>query len=242
MNNFKKKNVSLFRRSYNFISRVSNGSVLQSSSLTTGSVPKELKDIGLEKPEVAKVLLDKALKEKSLSTAVVDIDSQEFRDEVNRRVVVKNIKQKVAFIVGSVPMFKTLQDISVATALNPGAQMALSLSLYFGISMPSFIALHIAEHTLPLSIPRTAVKCTKIMVGISFCVMSECVDKVGSVSSKILNVPDTSLDMQGTIGVPSDVKLQDVLTDMERWGDENSEILKGLSELYNLQRKTSSNK
>lgn len=82
--------------------------------------------------------------------------------------------------------------------------------------MPAFIALHIAEHTLPLSAPRTALKYTKVMVGIPFCVMSECVDKV---SSAAFNLPDTSLDMQGTIGVPSDLKIQDVLSDMQRWNE-----------------------
>ena len=46
-------------------------------------------------------------------------------------------------------MFKTLQEISLKTALNPGAQLPLSLSFYFGISIPAFVALHIAEHTLP---------------------------------------------------------------------------------------------
>jgi len=55
----------------------------------------------------------------------------------------------VVFIGGSVPMFQILQDISVATVLNLGVQMPLRLSLYFGISMPSFSTLHIAEHILP---------------------------------------------------------------------------------------------
>jgi len=133
-------------------------------------------------------------------------------------------------------MFKTLQDISVATALNQAAQIPLSLSLSFRISMPAFVALHIAKVTFPSSVQRKAVKYTKIMVGIPFCVTAECVDKVSSASSKILNLPNTSLNMQNTLGVPSDFKLQDVLNDMERWSDENSESLSTLSDFYKAQR------
>ena len=129
----------------------------------------------------------------------MDLKSQEFRYEVNKRAFVKNIKQKAAFIVGSIPMFQTL---------------VLSLSLYFGISMPAFIALHIAERTLPLGAPISFIKCTKTIVGIPFCVMSEVIDKTSSGVLKILKLPDTSLDRQSTIDVPSDVKLQDVFEDM----------------------------
>lgn len=86
------------------------------------------------------MLIDKALKEKSLSTLLVNIKSQHFRDEVNKAVFIKNLKQKLAFIVGAVPIFQILQDITVATALNPGAQLHLSLLIYFGISMPALIS------------------------------------------------------------------------------------------------------
>ncbi len=228
------KNLSLLRRGYNFISRVSNGFILQ--SVNRGSASEEVENLGLSKPEATKAIIDKALKDKSISKIRVDIESEEFKKEINRRVIVKNIKQKASFIAGSIPMFKTLQEISIETALNPAAQLPLNLQLYFGISMPAFVALHIAEHTIPPGAVRTAVKCTKVMVGIPFCVMAECVDKVSSAGLKVLKLPDTSLDMQGTIGVPSDLKLRDVLHDMQRWNEENSETLEGLAELYSRQR------
>jgi hypothetical protein len=63
------------------------------------------------------------------------------------------------------------------------------------------------------------------------------VDKVSSGVLKTLKLPDTALDMQGTIGVPSDIKLQDVLEDMGRWSDNNAENLEVLKQLYELQRK-----
>lgn len=66
--------------------------------------------------------------------------------------------------------------------------------------------------------------------------MSECVDKVGSSTLKLLNLPDTSLDMQGTLGVSSDLKLQDVFTDINRWSTENSENLAALQKIYEMQR------
>lgn len=87
-------------------------------------------------------------------------------------------------------MFKVLEDITVATSLNPGAQLPISLTLYFGISMPVFIALHMVEHTLPIGMPRTIIKYTKVMAGIPFFVMGECVDKVGSAGSKLLKLLD----------------------------------------------------
>ena len=68
-------------------------------------------NIGFQNLEVTKLLIDKALKEKSVSTLVVDVKSQKFRDEINKRALVKNLKQKTSFIIGSIPMFKTLQDI-----------------------------------------------------------------------------------------------------------------------------------
>lgn len=57
--------------------------------------------------------------------------------------------------------------------------------------------------------------------------MAECVDKVVSGGSKIFNLADASLDMQGqvNIGVPSDIKLQDVLNNMKRWCEENTKVL-----------------
>ena len=134
-------------------------------------------------------------------------------------------------------MFKTLQDISVATALNSKAQIPISLPLYFGVSMPAFITLHIIEHTLPMGVPRTIVKCTKVITGIPFCLTSELVDKAGTQILEKLKLPDATLDMQGTIGVPSDVKLEDVLRDMRRWSENNAEELETVKQLYKLQRK-----
>lgn len=135
------------------------------------------------------------------------------------------MKQKVAFAIGAIPMFKTLKEISIVTALNPRAQIPLSLPLYFGVSMPTFVALHIVEHTLPIGLPRNVIKCTKVLTGIPFCVTSEVVDKVSSEILKTLRLPDTALNMEGTIGVPFDIKIQDVLEDMERFKLENKELL-----------------
>lgn len=89
--------------------------------------------------------MDKALKNRSLSKVVVDFESDDFKREIRNRAFLKNLKQKTSFILGSLPMFKRLQDISVARALNPVAQLPLSMDLYFGISMPAFVALHIVE-------------------------------------------------------------------------------------------------
>jgi hypothetical protein len=85
--------------------------------------------------------------------------------------LVKAIKQKFYFFLGSIPIFKVLEDITVATSLNPGAQLHISLALYFGISMLVFITLHMIEHTLPIGMPRTIIKCTKVMAGIPFFVI-----------------------------------------------------------------------
>jgi hypothetical protein len=126
--------VSIFGRTRNFLSRVSDGYVLNSSPVNRpfSEQIEEIENLGLSKPDVTKALIDRALKDTSLSKIKVDINSQEFRDEVNKRTFVKNVKQKVAFAVGAIPMFKTLQDISIITALDPRAQIPLSLPLYFG--------------------------------------------------------------------------------------------------------------
>jgi hypothetical protein len=238
--NLKNKKPSILGRTRNFISRASNGYVLKASSisnkLSSGKI-EEIENLGLAKPDVTKTLIDRALKKNSLSKIKVDVESQEFKDEINKRAFVKNIKQKVAFAVGSVPMFKTLQEISIVTALNPQAQIPVNLSLYFGISMPSFVALHILEYTLPIGLPRNIVKCTKVITGLPFCITSEIVDKISSKVLKTLKLPDTSLNMQGTIGVPSDINLEDVLEDMGRWYDHNPEDLEVIKQLYKLQRK-----
>jgi hypothetical protein len=173
-----------------------------------------------------------------LSNIDVDIESQEFLDEINKRAFVKNVKQKVAFAVGAVPMFRTLQEISVATALNPQAQIPLNLPLYFGVSMPAFVLLHIVEHVLPMGPARVVVKGTKILTGIPFCVTSELVDKFGSRILKTFHLPDTPLNMQGTIGMPSDIKLQDVFEDMKRWIEEDENAIQQVVRtLYELQRR-----
>lgn len=124
----KNSKTSILGRTRNFLSRISNGYVLKASSTTdliNKPIPEEIENLGLMKPDVTKALIDKALKEKSLSKLKIDVESQEFKDEINKRAFVKNIKQKVAFVVGSVPMFKTLQEISIATALNPKAQIPM---------------------------------------------------------------------------------------------------------------------
>jgi hypothetical protein len=245
----KNKKFSLLRRvisgTNNFISRVADGNVLNSSTLddidfTTKPIPDELehvKNFGYEKPDVTKALIDRALKQKSLSEVLdVDIASQEFRKEINKRVLVKNLKQKASFIWASCPMFKTLNDISIRTAQNSQAVIPINLQLYFGISMPAFVALHIVEHTLPPGMPRKAVQASKVVIGIPFFVMSDIVDKVGSRALKTFKMPDAKLDMQGTIGVPSDITLQEVFEDMAKWNDENQETMQTLQKLYNDQR------
>jgi hypothetical protein len=121
----KNPKLSIVGRTRNFLSRVSNGYVLKVSSITNlmnQPIPEEIGQIenfGFTKPDVTKALIDRALKENSLAKIKVDVKSQEFRDEVNKRAFIKNVKQKIAFGVGAVPMFRTLQEINVAAALNP---------------------------------------------------------------------------------------------------------------------------
>jgi hypothetical protein len=76
MNNNQK--ISIFSRTRNFISRVSDGYVLNASSISKPFSEKieEIENLGLEKPDVTKALIDRALKDKSLSTIKVDIESQ----------------------------------------------------------------------------------------------------------------------------------------------------------------------
>jgi len=82
--------------------------------------------------------------------------------------------------------------------------------------MLDFIRLPMIEHTLPIGAPRTVVKFIKVLVGISFYVTSEIIDKTSSQALKALSLPNANLDIQATIGVPSDIKLEDVLTDMQQ--------------------------
>lgn len=229
MENFKNKYI--IRRGYNFIQRTSKGVVWHQSIL------KELEDIALTQPDVTRTVLDKALRDKSLTNVKVDFESEDFRREINKRAFVKNLKQKLSFALGSIPMFKTLQDISVAKALNPAVQVPLSMDLYFGISIPAFVALHIAEHTLPPGTAKKAVQGTKVLIGLPFCVMAECVDRVTSKGLKMVNLPDAPLNMQGTMGVPSDLKLQDVLNDMKNWGEENSDQITKLADTFSKRKR-----
>jgi hypothetical protein len=147
------KKFQILGHTRNFISRVANGYVLKASStpsLIDLQIPEEIGQIenfGLKKPDITKALIDKALREKKLTLVNFDMESQDFLNEVNKRSLAKNVKQKLAFLVGSFPMFKTLQEISVAAAINPRAQIPLGIPLYFGISMPAFVTLHIIEHT-----------------------------------------------------------------------------------------------
>lgn len=92
-------------------------------------------------------------------------------------------------------MFKPLQDISITKALNPIAQLPLSMDLYFGISMPAFAALHMVEHIMPPSAARKSVQATKVIIGIPFCVISECVDRVTGTGLEMANLPNAHLDM-----------------------------------------------
>lgn len=67
--------------------------------------------------------------------------------------------------------------------------------------------------------------------------MSEIVDKTSSQVLKTLKLPNTTLDMQSTIGVPSDIKLEEVLNYMARWRENNAENLELMKQLYELQHK-----
>jgi hypothetical protein len=134
-------------------------------------------------------------------------------------------------------MFKILQEISIITAKNPKATIPISFPLYFGVSLPAFVTLHIVEHTLPIGMPRTIVKCSKVLVGMPFCIISDIVDKTSGQFLKRMNLPDITLDMQGTIGVPSDIEVKDVLSDMLRWNENNPETVEAMTQLYQLQRK-----
>lgn len=78
------------------------------------------------------------------------------------------------------------------------------------------------EHTLSISVSKTAIKVTKILVGILFCGTSELVDKTRIQVLKVLNLPNAILNMQDTISGPSDVKLQDILDDMTQWVEDNA--------------------
>ena len=53
-------------------------------------------------------------------------------------------------------------------------------------------------------------------------------------------MPDTTLDMQGIIGVPSDVKLKDVFNNIKRWHENNSENFDSIKKMYEIQRKNKS--
>lgn len=152
--------------------------------------------------------MDKALKDKGLSTFTVDFEREQFKKELSRRALIKSYKQKISFVIGSIPMFKILQDISIAKALNPIAQLPESMDVYFGISMPAFVALHMVEHLLPPGVTRKSVQFTKVVAGIPFCVILECVDRVIGKGLEIANLPNPNLDMQGTLGVTSDQKLK----------------------------------
>lgn len=240
------RNHRLIKTTRKFVRRVSDGYILEASTVKEPDLMDKLVPEGLEsnldklavhKPEVAKALINKALKDKKMAAIDPDVESQEFRNAVNRHAFVKNMKQKVSFALGSVPMFKTLSEINTMVALDPTAKLALNFPLYFGVSMPAFITLHIMEHTLPMGFPRTIVKCSKIVAGMPFCLLSEAVDKTSGVALRALKLPDTPLDMQGTIGVPSEIKLEDVLQDMRKWSDDNSVELEALREIFKEQRR-----
>ena len=106
--------------------------------------------MGLRKPNITKAFSKKTFKKENLDKIKVDIKNKEFQDERNKRVFIKNIKQNTFFIVESIPMFKKLKYNAIVKALNPNAQIPLSLRLYFGIEMTSFVTLDIFEHTFPI--------------------------------------------------------------------------------------------
>jgi len=52
-------------------------------------------------------------------------------------------------------------------------------------------------------------------------VMLEIIDKTSTKVLKTFDLPDASLDMQSTIDVPDNLKLDDVFTDIKKWQEEN---------------------
>jgi hypothetical protein len=91
----------------NFISRVSQGSVLKATSTypLLAEQMEEIERLGQKHPDVARILIDRALKEEVIKKLNVDVNSQGFRKELSMRILVKNAKQKFSFAVGSIPTF-----------------------------------------------------------------------------------------------------------------------------------------
>ena len=128
-------------------------------------------------PEVRKHGLEKTLEGKAFE---LEMGTPEWKATIARRVLIKNLKQKLAYGVGSIPMFKLLQEIRIAKCQNPQVQIPLNPSLYFGISLPAFVTLHRVE-------------------GVTNPIL------------KLLKQPSTSMNMQGTMVVPSEITFSDVL-------------------------------
>lgn len=202
---------SFYGKISHFVGRICDNSLSRSAAGLFTSSDVDIEDMGPENPEVVKRLLDQALQAKTLEKIDCDPESPAFRADIEKRVMIKNIKQKISFAIGSIPMFKLLEDIHFVKCLNPQAQIPLNFDLYFGISLPAFITLHIVEHILPVGKPRYFVQAAKVLTGLPFCVMAEGVDRVSAPILKVLKLPNTSLKMQGTIGVPSDMTLKEVL-------------------------------
>jgi hypothetical protein len=145
------------------------------------------------------------------------------------------------FLVAAQPIFKQLQKISVHNAINPGQPYPFSLGYWFGISLPGFIALHMAEQVLPYgSKVRDAAKLSKVAVGMPLICMVYLVDTVSSKTLRKLKLPDVPLDFVGTIGVKSDINNSQVLKDLVELAEkaieatpEGKEVIR---DIYKLQR------
>jgi hypothetical protein len=82
-------------------------------------------------------------------------------------------------------MFATLKEISIAKYTNSQVQIPLNLNLYFGLSLPAFVTLHIVEHILPIGKPRMAVQGLKVFTGIPVL--------------RKMQIPLANTDMRGTM-------------------------------------------
>lgn len=159
---FLRRVANSYDKIHHFVSRVSDR-YFQTGLFTNPDI--KLEEMTENNPEVVKHLLDQALRDKALQRIQLDTDSPAFKADIMRRVRIKNVKQKISFVIGSVPMFKLLEKIQLAKSLNPQVQLPLNFDLYFGISLPAFLTLHIAysgEHPSDWSSKTGCSRCQSI--------------------------------------------------------------------------------
>jgi hypothetical protein len=59
---------------------------------------EEIRNIGYDNVEVTKALIDKALQAKTEKILDIDVESEEFHREIEKRVFIKNIKHWLFFL------------------------------------------------------------------------------------------------------------------------------------------------